>query len=182
MICGKAAEQPTMSRGSAVLGSALFFLIAPVTVAGVVPWWISRWRLQPPFFDLWLAPWFGAVLILLGIPVLLETFARFALQGRGTPAPVLPTQHLVITGPNRYVRNPIYLALVSIILGQGFVLGNTNLLVYGALFWLACHVFVLVYEEPTLRKTFGAEYNAYCANVPRWLPRLVLRTGDAFPG
>lgn len=100
-----------MTRGLAVLGSAVFFLIAPTTVAGVVPWWISQWRLQAPFFDLQLIRWFGVVLILLGIPVLVETFTRFALQGGGTPAPVAPPQHLVITGPNRYVRNPIYLAL-----------------------------------------------------------------------
>src|SRR6201982_1481086 len=98
-----------MTRGLAALGSAVFFLIAPTTVAGVVPWWISRWRLQAPFFDLQFIRWFGVVLILLGIPVLVETFTRFVLQGGGTPAPVAPAQHLVITGPNRYVRNPIYL-------------------------------------------------------------------------
>jgi len=161
-----------MTRGSAALGSALFFLIAPTTVAGIVPWWISRWRLQAPFFDLQLVQWFGAVLILLGVPVLVETFARFALQGRGTPAPVAPTQHLVTTGFNRYVRNPIYLALVAIVFGQGLILGDAGLLVYGALLWLGFHIFVLVYEEPTLRKTFGAEYDTYCANVSRWLPRL----------
>src|ERR1700757_11593 len=74
-----------MTRGLAVLGSAVFFLIAPTTVAGVVPWWISRWRLQAPFFDLQLIRWFGVVLILLGIPVLVDTFTRFALQGGGTP-------------------------------------------------------------------------------------------------
>ena len=109
---------------------------------------------------------------LLGIPVLVETFTRFALQGGGTPAPVAPTQHLVITGPNRYVRNPIYLALVAIVLGQGLILGNARLLVYGALLWIGFHIFVLAYEEPTLRRRFGAEYDTYCANVSRWLPRL----------
>jgi protein-S-isoprenylcysteine O-methyltransferase Ste14 len=71
-----------------------------------------------------------------GVPVLVETFARFALQGRGTPAPLAPTQHLVITGPNRYVRNPIYLALVAIVLGQGLILWDAMLLVYGALLWI----------------------------------------------
>jgi protein-S-isoprenylcysteine O-methyltransferase Ste14 len=161
-----------MTRGLAALGSAVFFLIAPTTVAGVVPWGISRWRLQAPFFDLQLTRWFGVVLILLGIPVLVETFIRFALQGGGTPAPVAPPQHLVITGPNRYVRNPIYIALVAIVLGQGLILGNASLLVYGALLGIGFHIFVLAYEEPTLRGTFGAEYDTYCANVSRWLPRL----------
>src|SRR5215510_12108351 len=72
---------------------------------------------------------------------------------------------------NRYVRNPIYLALVAIALGQGLILGDARLLVYGALLWIGFHIFVLAYEEPTLRGTFGAEYEAYCATVPRWLPR-----------
>src|SRR6267378_3893241 len=103
-----------MTRGLAALGSAVFFLIAPTTVAGVVPWWISRWRVPAPFFDLQLISWFGVGLILLGIPVLVDTFTRFAPQGRVTPAPVAPTQDLVITGPNRYVRDPIYLALAWI--------------------------------------------------------------------
>jgi protein-S-isoprenylcysteine O-methyltransferase Ste14 len=160
-----------MNRGWAVLGSAVFFLIAPTTLAGLVPWGISQWRLQAPFFDLQPVRWFGVLLILLGLPVLVETFIRFALQGRGTPAPVAPPQHLVITGPNRYVRNPIYLALVAIVLGQGLILGNASLLVYGALLWIGFHLFVLAYEEPTLRGTFGAEYDTYCANVARWLPR-----------
>jgi protein-S-isoprenylcysteine O-methyltransferase Ste14 len=170
-----------MSRGLAALGSALFFLIAPTTVAGVVPWWISRWHLQAPFFDLQLVRWFGVVLILLGVPVLVETFARFALQGRGTPAPIAPTQHLVITGPNRYVRNPIYLALVAIVFGQALILGHTGLLVYDALLWIGFHIFVLAYEEPTLRRTFGAEYDAYCADVSRWLPRLPGSTSVSEP-
>ncbi|MBR1123467.1 isoprenylcysteine carboxylmethyltransferase family protein [Bradyrhizobium lablabi] len=161
-----------MPKTIALLGSALFFAVAPTTVAGVVPWWISQWRLQAPFFDLQPIRWFGVALILLGIPVLVETFMRFALQGGGTPAPVAPPQHLVITGPNRYVRNPIYLALVAIVLGQGLILGNAGLLVYGALLWIGFHIFVLAYEEPTLHETFGAEYDAYCANVSRWLPRL----------
>src|SRR6185369_6499741 len=161
-----------MTRGWAMLGSAVFFLIAPTTVAGFVPWGISQWRLQAPLLDLQSIRWFGVVLILLGIPVVVDTFIRFALQGVGTPAPVAPTQHLVITGPNRYVRNPIYLALVAIVLGQGLILGDTRLLVYGALLWVGFHLFVLAYEEPTLRESFGAEYDSYCANVSRWLPRL----------
>src|SRR5260370_13835694 len=143
-----------MTRGLAVLGSAVFFLIAPTTVAGVVPWWISRWRLQAPFFDLQLIRWFGVVLILLGIPVLVETFTRFALQGGGTPAPVVPTQHLGITGPNPYVRHPIYLALVAIVLGQGLILGNARLLVYGALLCIGFHIFVLAYCERARRRPF----------------------------
>ena len=152
------------------MGSALFLIVAAGTGAGLVPWWISRWKVQPPLFGFPPTRAFGALLIVLGILVVLDSFARFALQGLGTPAPVFPTRHLVVTGFYRHVRNPIYLAVVSIVLGEGAILGNVNLIAYGMLAWLGTHVFVVAYEEPTLRRTFGAEYDAFCANVPRWVP------------
>ena len=155
----------------AVLGTALF-LLAPGFVAGLVPWWISRWRVGAPFLGFQPIRVLGILLIGLGVPVLLDSFARFAVQGVGTPAPVFPTLHLVVKGLYRHVRNPMYLAVVSVILGQGLILGNVRVLEYAALVWLGFHLFVLVYEEPTLRKSFGVEYEAFCANVPRWLPRL----------
>ena len=133
---------------------------------------MSRWSVQPSFLGIAALRALGVLLIAIGVPVVLESFGRFALQGRGTPAPVLPTQHLVVTGSYRHVRNPIYLAVVAIILGQGLLFGHAGLLVYAAFLWLGFHLFVLAYEEATLRKAFAAEYDAYCANVPRWLPRL----------
>lgn len=161
-----------MRHGVAVFGSALFFLIGPGTVAGLVPWWMSRWRMLPPLLALPALRAVGVLLIAAGAAVLLDSFARFALQGLGTPAPVFPTRHLVVGGLYRYVRNPIYLALTSAIIGQGVLFGNLRLLAYGALVWASCHVFVLTYEEPKLRATFGAEFEAFCTRVPRWLPRL----------
>ena len=161
-----------MRRLWVILGSVLFFGLAPGGVAGLAPWWISRWHLQPPFLGL---TWFrvaGAALIALGTPMLLDSFARFALQGLGTPAPVFPTQHLVVTGLYRYVRNPMYVGVVSVITGQALLLGNARVLSYGALVCLAFHLFVIGYEEPKLRRTFGAEYEKFCAHVPRWIPRL----------
>src|SRR5438477_6117033 len=106
----------------------------------------------------------GAVLTLLGLTVLLDSFARFALQGLGTPAPIFPTRHLVVTGLYHYVRNPMYISVVSLIVGQGLLLGNIRVLEYGVLVWLAFHLFVMLYEEPALRSTFGAEYEIFCAN------------------
>ena len=156
----------------ALVGSALFLVIAAGIGAGLVPWWISRWDVQVPLFGFPPIRVLGIILIVLSIPVLLDSFARFALQGIGTPAPVFPTLHLVVKGFYRYVRNPIYLAVVSVILGQGMILGNVNLLAYGVLAWLGTHLFVVAYEEPTLRKPFGPQYDAFCANVPRWVPRL----------
>ena len=155
----------------AIIGSAVFLVIAPGFVAGLVPWWISHWRLEAPFFGMPLFRLAGGALILMGVAGLLDSFVRFAVQGLGTPAPVFPTRHLVITGLYRYVRNPIYVAVVSTILGQGLVLGNLTLLEYGGLVWLLFHLFVLVYEEPTLRASFGSEYKKFCAEVPRWIPR-----------
>lgn len=156
----------------AILGSAIFLVIAPGFVAGLVPWWISHWQLDASFCGLPLFRWAGGILVTLGIVGLLDSFGRFAVQGAGTPAPVFPTRHLVVTGLYRYVRNPMYVAVVSTILGQGLVLGNVRVLEYGGLVWLGCHVFVLVYEEPTLGASFGAEYRLFCDEVPRWIPRV----------
>lgn len=114
----------------------------------------------------------GALFIAAGLPVLLDAFARFALQGLGTPAPVFPTRHLVVSGLFRYVRNPMYLAVVALIFGQGLWFGSVRILEYGLAVWAAFFVFVLLYEEPVLRSSFGAEYEEFCANVPRWIPRL----------
>jgi len=157
---------------SAVVGSAIFLIVAPGFVAGLVPWWISHWRVEATVLELPPLRFAGGALIVLGAVGLLDSFARFALQGIGTPAPVFPTRHLVVSGLYRYVRNPMYVAVVSAILGQGLFLGNVELLEYGGLVWLLFHLFVLVYEEPTLRADFGSEYTTFCAEVPRWIPRL----------
>jgi protein-S-isoprenylcysteine O-methyltransferase Ste14 len=117
----------------------------------------------------------GALLVAMGLIGLLNSFVRFALQGLGTPAPVFPTRHLVVAGLYRYVRNPMYIAVVMSILGQALIFGNTGLLEYGGIVWLLFHLFVLLYEEPALRATFGAEYDSFCAEVPRWIPRLTPR-------
>src|SRR5450432_283754 len=145
-----------MRRAAAVIGTAIFFVFVPCVLAGVVPWWISRWEFLPPFFDLQATRAVGILLIVAGLPGLVDSFARFALQGLGTPAPIAPTQNLVVTGLYRYVRNPIYVALVAVILGQGILFGDWRLLNYGALLWLAFHVFVVAYEEPVLAESFGA--------------------------
>lgn len=124
-----------------------------------------------PLAGVQLFRWIGGMLIVLSGAGLLDCFARFALQGRGTPAPVAPPRRLVVTGLYRHVRNPMYVAVVSLVLGQGLLFGNVRLLQYGALVWLLMHLFVRLYEEPKLRAVFGAEYEAYCAEVPRWIPR-----------
>ena len=162
-----------MTRSRALLATAVFLCLAPGTIAGLIPFWISGWEFQAPFFGLEAVRWLGVLLIVLAAPVLLESFARFALEGSGTPAPVLPTRHLVVKGFYRYVRNPMYIAVVSIIIGQGLLFGNAYLLLYAVVVWAGFLGFVLLYEEPKLRKTYGAEYDAYCARIPRWIPRVL---------
>jgi protein-S-isoprenylcysteine O-methyltransferase Ste14 len=161
-----------MSKITAILGSALFFLVAPAMLGGAIPWWMTHWQFRPPFLGVEATRLAGIALIVAGVPGVLDSFGRFALVGLGTPAPIAPPRHLVVSGLYRYVRNPIYVALVSVILGQGLLFADGGLLVYGALLWLFFHLAVVVSEEPTLRQSFGSEYQSYCANVPRWLPRL----------
>jgi protein-S-isoprenylcysteine O-methyltransferase Ste14 len=166
-----------MRKVLAIVGSAVFLVIAPGFVAGLVPRWISRWRLEAPFFGMPLFRFAGGILVTLGVIGLLDSFVRFAVQGVGTPAPVFPTRHLVVTGLYRHVRNPMYVAVVSTILGQGLILGNVTLLEYGGLVWLLFHLFVLVYEEPTLSASFGSEYKTFSTEVPRWIPRFTAWRG-----
>jgi protein-S-isoprenylcysteine O-methyltransferase Ste14 len=161
-----------VKRLSAVVGTGLFLMLAPGTVAGLVPWWITRWRMQPPLLGFSGFRVMGCLMIAAGTAVVLDSFVRFALQGLGTPAPILPTRHLVVSGLYRYVRNPMYVGVLAIILGQGLLLGDVRLFAYGVLLWLVVHVFVVGYEEPTLRRTFGSEYQVFRGNVPRWIPRL----------
>jgi len=160
-------------RAKAALGTLLFLFVAPGVVAGLAPWWISGWTLRPPFLSFPQLRGIGTILIAAGVLTILESFARFALSGLGTPAPVYPTRRLVVTGLYRHVRNPMYLGVVTSILGQAVLLGDARLLVYAAVVWTAVHIFVLAYEEPTLRRTYGAEYEAYCGHVKRWRPRLL---------
>jgi protein-S-isoprenylcysteine O-methyltransferase Ste14 len=159
-------------RGWAILGTGVFLVLAPGTFDVLVPWWISRWRVHAVFPGFAALRILGGLVIVAATPLLLESFARFALQGVGTPAPVFPTRRLVVSGFYRYVRNPMYVAVVSIVLGQALLFGDVRVLAYGVGAWLVTHLFVLLYEEPTLRRTFGEEYENYCKHVRRWVPRL----------
>lgn len=170
-------HEDVIRRILAIIGSAVFLVIAPGFIAGLVPWWISHWELRPPLLRIFLFRFAGAVLITSGVIGLLDSFARFAVQGLGTPAPVFPTRRLVVTGLYRYVRNPMYLAVLSTIFGQALLLGNVALLEYGGLVWALFQVFVLAYEEPILRRSFGPEYEHYCTAVPRWIPRFTAWSG-----
>jgi protein-S-isoprenylcysteine O-methyltransferase Ste14 len=158
-----------MEPRRAALGSALFFALAPGVVAGLVPWWLTRWRPSPAPLPVRIV---GAALVLVAVPSLVRLFVRFVLDGLGTPAPVAPTERLVTTGAYRYVRNPMYLAVLSTILGQALLLGQPVLVAYAGGVAAMFVIWVRLYEEPVLRQQFGAEYEAYRRAVPAWWPRL----------
>lgn len=167
-----------MRDWAAIVGTVVFFAVAPGVVAGLVPYWISGWRIPPGIPGYPMFAVIGALLIAAGLVPLIEAFARFALEGRGTPAPVMPTRRLVVGGPYRYVRNPMYAGVIATIAGQTLLFAAPWLLAYGAAVWLAFHLFVLGYEEPTLRRTYGGQFDAYRAAVPRWMPRLTAWRAD----
>jgi protein-S-isoprenylcysteine O-methyltransferase Ste14 len=162
-----------MRRTTAALGSVIFFALAPGVVAGFIPWWLTGWRVRQPFLFWVMTPLrvVGAALIASGAVVLVGAFVRFAADGVGTPAPIAPTQMLVVGGLYRYVRNPMYLAVIAVIIGQALVLGQPVLLTYAAVVGADMAAFVNGYEEPALADRFGAEYEAYRRAVPAWWPR-----------
>lgn len=161
----------------AVVGTAAFVAIVPGTFVGWVPYFLTGWEMGAAFGGVEATRWLGGLLVVLGAVVFMDFVSRFVWEGHGTPAPVAPTRRLVVNGPFRFCRNPGYVAVLAMLVGQALVLGSGRLLLYAVAVAAAFHVFVVTYEEPTLRRTFGAEFEAYCRRVPRWLPRLPARTG-----
>jgi protein-S-isoprenylcysteine O-methyltransferase Ste14 len=157
------------SRVRSALGSGLFFAVAPGIVAGLIPWWLTGWETGATWLPLQVL---GALLLVAGAIVLVEAFVRFVVEGIGTPAPVAPTQRLVVGGLYRHVRNPMYLAVGASIVGQALLLGRSILLLYAAAFAVIVVAFVRGYEEPTLARQFDADYEDYRRAVPGWWPRL----------
>jgi protein-S-isoprenylcysteine O-methyltransferase Ste14 len=161
-----------MRRPTAAVGSAVFFLAAPGVVAGLIPWLLTRWQAREPL-PYW-APMrvLGGILLVAGLIALIQAFVRFVMEGLGTPAPIAAPERLVVGGVYRYVRNPMYVAVLAAIVGQALLLGRLGLLLYAAAAWLVVAAFVRWYEEPTLTCRFGADYEAYRRAVPAWWPRL----------
>jgi protein-S-isoprenylcysteine O-methyltransferase Ste14 len=172
---GECADNEARSvdrRAGALIGSFVFFWIAPAMVAGYVPWLLTRWRVEAPLLGVAAGRPLGYLLVILGAAVVVESFYRFAVKGLGTPAPIAPTTHLVVSGLYRYVRNPMYVGVLAVVLGQALILGRAVLVGYAAFLWAAFFAFVVLYEEPALQGRFGASYTEYSVNVRRWLPRL----------
>jgi protein-S-isoprenylcysteine O-methyltransferase Ste14 len=158
-----------MKRTSAALGSFGWLVAAPGTVCGLIPWLITRWR--RPGDSVLLVDALAWLLILASAAVLVHAFVAFAWHGRGTPAPPAPTERLVVEGAYRHVRNPMYVAVLAVVLGQVLLFASGGLFAYLVVLALTVTAFVHAYEEPTLSEAYGPSYDEFCANVPRWLPR-----------
>jgi protein-S-isoprenylcysteine O-methyltransferase Ste14 len=158
-----------MRKSTAAIGSAAYFAGAAGTFAVLVPWLVTGWEFHRPW-PYW-AQAAGVVLIGAGIVPVVSVFVQFARAG-GTPLPLAPTRRLVVSGFNRYVRNPVYVGSLLIFVGQALLFGSLRLLAYAMVGWAGAAAFVHWYEEPTLARRFGAEYDAYRRAVPAWRPRL----------
>lgn len=156
----------------------VFALVAPGTVVAWAPlFMVAKFRLGYPS----MGPLSLASLLLMGLGLAMLAWCvwEFAHRGQGTPAPIDPPKHLVISGLYRYVRNPMYVAVTLILVGESVLWRTSVLAIYAACVFLAFNLFVLLYEEPTLRRQFGQEYEHYCASVPRWIPHFITRHRDS---
>ncbi len=160
------------TRTRAIVGSFVFFWAAPGLVAGIGPFALVGWTMQPPLLGVSGVRVVGAAAVAAGLACLLDCFARFALEGRGTPGPVAQTEVLVASGLYRYVRNPMYISVLIVVSGQALLFGQARLFAYAGALLVAFHLFVLLHEEPSLRRRFGESYETYRLHVDRWRPRL----------
>ena len=155
---------------SPVLRTVIFTIVVPGFWTVLLPRWLAR-RAHVGFHWDMLAV-LGWFLVGLGVALyLICAFWGFALRGQGTPAPIDPPKKLVTTGPYAVVRNPMYWAVLAVMLGESAILRLPFLAELGMLFFVGTCLFVLFYEEPVLRATFGGEYEEYRRRVPRWIPR-----------
>jgi len=151
-----------------LLKTLLFTVLVPGFVAGYFPYVLLAGEPAPTHGPL---AWFGVFSLVIGACIYLATAWEFAVRGLGTPAPIAPTKFLVVSGLHHRVRNPMYLGVALIILGQAALFHAPRLVVYAGVMLLSAHMFVILYEEPTLRRQFGEAYEEYCRTVPRWVPR-----------
>ena len=152
---------------SLLIRNVLFTFVVPGSGAVWIPWWLLTRGGKPPQPVAWPA----VTLIAAGAALYLACLWLFAAEGRGTPGPWDAPRRLVARGPYRWVRNPIYIAALLVILGEAWLFLSLSLLVYAAVTALCVHLFVIAYEEPTLRQRFGETYLEYLRTVPRWVPR-----------
>lgn len=152
-----------------ILKTVLFTILVPGSVLVLIPSWILGGFPGPESGPL---AWLGLLLIVLGAVIYFRCAWEFAVRGLGTPAPIAPTKFLVTTALHRHVRNPMYIGVLGVLLGEATLFRAAVLLKYAAFFFAAAYLFVIFYEEPTLHRQFGESYDQYRRSVPRWIPKL----------
>ena len=157
------------------LKSLIFIILVPGTAAILVPYVLLNSFGDYLLIKIGIFRYLGVILFLLGVPILLWCIWDFTFSGKGTPAPIDPPKVLVVRGLYQHVRNPMYVGVVFILSGKTIFFASLILFGYTLFIFLCFHIFVIGYEEPTLRNTFGSAYDAYCESVPRWLPRHLFR-------
>lgn len=155
-----------------ILNTILFTVFVPGTVLILVPLWLLHGFARPPVGPV---PWLGGMVIVIGAAIYFRCAWEFAVRGLGTPAPIAPTKFLVTTALHQYVRNPMYIGVFGVILGEAIAFRSAVLFAYIAFLCVPVELFVVFYEEPTLRRQFGESYDEYRRTVPRWIPRIKWR-------
>jgi len=168
LSCGGRGQNKMSYRFWPIFNTLLFTIFVPGTVAILIPRWLIGGFAMPRSGVL---TWIGEIVFLMGAAVYLRCAWEFAVRGLGTPAPIAPTEFLVTTALHRYVRNPMYIGVATAILGEATVFRSLHVAEYAAVMLLVAHIFVVLYEEPTLQRQFGESYEEYRQRVPRWIPR-----------
>jgi protein-S-isoprenylcysteine O-methyltransferase Ste14 len=155
---------------SLFIRNLIFTILQPGIVAGLVPFLILDDKRNNPFVQpLQLHHYSGAIIFFIGLAVMLSCIIIFAVKGRGTLSPADPTKKLVISGLYKFSRNPMYVGVTLILIGESIFFQTINLWIYSLFVFIAFNIFTMLFEEPRLRKDFGEEYNRYCQKVRRWV-------------
>jgi protein-S-isoprenylcysteine O-methyltransferase Ste14 len=163
-----------MAGGSWLMGTLkdvlkqLFSLILPITVLIIVPSLIERRPVIASSAEL--IP--GGILLAIGLFIMTQTILTFIRIGKGTLAPWSPTRKLIVGGMYAYVRNPMILGVITVLLAESLVFNSRSIFMWAVLFYVINTVYFIILEEPALEKRFGEEYRSYKRNVPRWIPRM----------
>lgn len=159
-----------------LLKNILFTLLVPGTVTVLVPYWLLSSHSRSTLLPIGEFRYLGVFPILGGAMIYLWCVWDFTFAGKGTPAPIDPPKELVLRGLYRYVRNPMYVGILSLLLGEAVLFRALLLFEYAIVGFCFCYLFVVLYEEPTLRRKFGPSYRRYCETVHRWIPKVIRRT------
>jgi protein-S-isoprenylcysteine O-methyltransferase Ste14 len=157
------------SKTSLLLRNLVFTVLQPGLVAGVIPYYIVEGNIESLYFPWRINTWLGIAVFLAGFAIMLRCIIQFALEGKGTLSPVDPTKRLVVKGLYKFSRNPMYVGVILMLIGEALATQSSSLWVYLTIVFVAFNLFIILHEEPRLRRDFGQEYSLYKRKVRRWL-------------